>query len=205
MIGMANSASESVRRQVQRLFNLGTVGSLTDAQLLDWFVSERDEAREAAFEELMIRHGPMVFRVCRSVLQDLHDAEDAFQAAFLVLAHRSRSIRHRESLASWLFGVAHRVASRARSRVARCRALDERMALRTSESYLPADECPDWAALHEEIDRLPERLRAPLVLCYQEGLTYEAAAINSDCRMGCSGADCRGPGNDCGFGWYDVA
>ena len=62
---MANSAPESVRRQVQRLFNLGTVGSLTDAQLLDWFVSERDEAREAAFEELMIRHGPMVFRVCR--------------------------------------------------------------------------------------------------------------------------------------------
>jgi RNA polymerase sigma factor (sigma-70 family) len=176
MTDMANSSSDSVYRQVQRLFNLGRVGSLTDAQLLDWFVSQRDEAREAAFEELMIRHGPMVFRVCRSVLQDAHDAEDAFQAAFLVLAHRARSIRRRESVASWLFGVAHRVASRARSRAARSRALDERMASRTSEGYLPADECLDWAVLHEEIDRLPDRLRAPLVLCYLEGLTYEAAA-----------------------------
>ncbi len=125
---MANSSSDSVQKQVQRLFNLGTVGSLSDAQLLDWFVSERDEAREAAFEELMIRHGPMVFRVCRSVLQDTHDAEDAFQAAFLVLAHRARSIRRRGSVASWLFGVAHRVASRARRRAARRRARDQRIA-----------------------------------------------------------------------------
>jgi RNA polymerase sigma factor (sigma-70 family) len=173
---MANSSSDNVQKQVQRLFNLGTVGSLSDAQLLDWFVSERDEAREAAFEELMIRHGPMVYRVCRSVLQDTHDAEDAFQAAFLVLAHRARSIRRRESVASWLFGVAHRVASRARRRAACRRALDEQMALRTSEGYLPAEECHNWAVLHEEIDRLPERLRAPVTLCYLEGLTYEAAA-----------------------------
>lgn len=85
---------------------------MTDAQLLDWFVSRRDDAAEAAFEELMIRHGPMVFRVCRSVLRDTHDAEDAFQAAFLVLAHRARAIRRQGSVASWLFGVAHRVASR---------------------------------------------------------------------------------------------
>ncbi len=173
---MANSSSDSVHRQVQRLLSLGAVGSLTDAQLLDWFVSERDEAREAAFEELMIRHGPMVFRVCRSVLEDAHDAEDAFQAVFLVLAHRARSIRRRESVASWLFGVAHRVASRARRRAARRRARDQRVAQRTSEGFLPADERHDWTVLHEEIDRLPERLRSPVTLCYLEGLTYEAAA-----------------------------
>jgi hypothetical protein len=96
---MADSSSDSVNRQVQRLFNLGTVGSLSDAQLLDWFISERDEAREAAFEELMIRHGPMVFRVCRSVLEDAHDTEDAFQAAFLVLEfHADESTQTRGRL-----------------------------------------------------------------------------------------------------------
>jgi hypothetical protein len=96
MAEIASSSSDSMHRQVERLLNLGAVGSLSDAQLLEWFVSELGEAREAAFEELVIRHGPMVFHVCRSVLQDTHDAEDAFQAAFLVLAHRARSIRLRE-------------------------------------------------------------------------------------------------------------
>ena len=71
-------------QQVHRLFNLGAVGGMTDAQLLNTFVSQRDQAAEAAFEELMIRHGPMVLRICRSVLRDAHDAEDAFQATFLV-------------------------------------------------------------------------------------------------------------------------
>ncbi|MFI5456191.1 MAG: sigma-70 family RNA polymerase sigma factor [Isosphaerales bacterium] len=173
---MAGRSSDNMLRQVHRLFNLGVVGTMTDAQLLDWFVSRRDEAAEAAFEELMIRHGPMVFRVCRSVLHDTHDAEDAFQAAFLVLAHRARSIRRHGSVASWLFGVAHRVASRAKGRTARRRALDQRVAVQNPENYLPADECHDWVVLHEEIDRLPERLRAPVTLCYLEGLTYEAAA-----------------------------
>jgi RNA polymerase sigma factor (sigma-70 family) len=188
MADMAGSSSDSMHRQVQRLFNLGTVGSLTDAQLLDSFVSTRDEAREAAFEELLVRHGPMVFRVCRSVLQDTHDAEDAFQAAFLVLAHRARSIRRRESVASWLFGVAHQVASRARRSAARRRARDQSVARRSSEGFLPAEERHDWEVLHEEIDHLPERLRAPVTLCYLEGLTYEAAAH----QLGVSEAMVRG-------------
>jgi RNA polymerase sigma factor (sigma-70 family) len=173
---MASRSSDSVHRQVQRLFSLGMVSSLSDARLLDWFVSGRDEAREAAFEELMSRHGPMVLRVCRIVLQDVHDAEDAFQATFLVLAHRARSIRRRESVASWLFGVAHQVASHARRRAARRRARDQRVAQQTSESFLPGDDCHDWEVLHEEISRLNERLRTPVVLCYLEGLSYEAAA-----------------------------
>ena len=149
---------------------------MSDAQLLDRFVSRRDEAAEAAFEELVIRHGPMVLQVCRNALHDAHDAEDAFQAVFLVLASRAGSIRRSGSIASWLFGVARRVATRARRGAARRRALDRRVAERTAESYLPPEDDPDREALHEEIDALPERLRAPIVLCYLQGMTYAAAA-----------------------------
>ncbi len=173
---MAGNASDYVFRQVHSLFNQGVVGMLSDARLLEWVVSERDESADAAFEQLVIRHGPMVFGVCRRVLRDPHDAEDAYQAVFLVLAKRVRSIRQKDSVASWLFGVAHRVAARARSRVARRRAFDLRVAEQTSERYLPSEDATDWAILHDEVDRLPERLRAPLVLCYLEGLTYGAAA-----------------------------
>ena len=118
---MASPSSNRVHRQVYRLFQLGVTGAITDAQLLAWFASAQDDAGEAAFEELMFRHGPMVFRVCRSVLRDTSDAEDAFQAVFLILAYRAKSIRRGASVASWLFGVAHRVASRARSEAARRR------------------------------------------------------------------------------------
>ena len=111
---MAGNLSKRVLRQVHRLFHVGAVGTMSDAQLLDRFVSRRDEAAEAAFEELVIRHGPMVLRVCRGALHDAHDAEDAFQAVFLVLANRAGSIRRAGSIASWLFGVARRVAARAR-------------------------------------------------------------------------------------------
>src|ERR1700733_2041015 len=109
-VQMAGGLSDHVYRQVHRVFNLGAVGMVSDGQLLDWFITERDESAEAAFEELMIRHGPMVFGVCRRVLQDPHDAEDSYQAVFLVLAKRARFIRRKNSVASWLFGVAHRVA-----------------------------------------------------------------------------------------------
>ena len=104
------SASGGWVRQVRRLFCLGTVGGLSDGELLDRFVSRHDENSEAAFEELMHRHGPIVLRLCRSVLGDPHDAEDAFQATFLVLARRAVSIRRKDSVASWLFGVSRRVA-----------------------------------------------------------------------------------------------
>ena len=119
---MAGNPSDRVHRHVGRLFNFGVVGTLSDAQLVDRFVSRRDEAAEAAFEELVIRHGPMVLRICRAVLHDAHDAEDAFQAVFLVLANRARSIRRSGSVASWLFGVAQRVALRGKRSAARRRA-----------------------------------------------------------------------------------
>jgi RNA polymerase sigma factor (sigma-70 family) len=149
---------------------------MTDEQLLDGFISRGNEAAEAAFEALLIRHGPMVFRVCRSVLRDAHDAEDAFQAVFLVLAQKARSIRRRRSVASWLFGVAHRVASRARSEARSRRDHEVRVAVPTIESYLPGHDWRVWATLHDEINRLPERLRVTLTLCYLEGQTYAAAS-----------------------------
>ena len=173
---MAGCPSDRVHRQVHRLFQVGAVGTMSDAQLLDRFVARHDDAAEAAFEELVIRHGPMVLRVCRGVLHDAHDAEDAFQAVFLVLANRADSIRQSGSVASWLFAVAQHVANRAKRSAVRRRTLNHLIAEQTTESYLPAENDLDWEILHEEINGLPERLRAPIVLCYLQGLTYAAAA-----------------------------
>jgi DNA-directed RNA polymerase specialized sigma24 family protein len=108
----------SVQSSLRILFEDGTVTGLTDAQLLDLFVARRDEV---AFTALVERHGPMVQRACHEVLRDYHEAQDAFQATFLVLARYARSIRRRASLASWLYGVALRVAASARSTSARRR------------------------------------------------------------------------------------
>ena len=136
----------------------------------------------------MHRHGPMVLRICRRVLRYPQDAEDAFQATFLVLAHRAGSIRRRDSVASWLFGVSQRVAAQARLRAAR-RGQGERIAAeQTPEACLPSHAGDEPEALLEEIDRLPDRLRAAVVLFYLEGLTYEAAAL----ELGVSEGSVRG-------------
>jgi RNA polymerase sigma factor (sigma-70 family) len=167
--------------QIHRLWDLGTFAGLTDAQLLARFADRSEDDADIAFEALVERHGPMVFRVCRGVLRDEHAAEDAFQATFLVLAKKARSLWVKDSLASWLHGVAHRVASRARSDAARrCR-----HELRLAEARGPALEMmPDhprpeaWAILSEEIAQLPETYRAPVVLCYLEAMSYQAAAAS---------------------------
>ena len=117
----------------------------------------------------------MVLRVCRRVLRYPQDAEDAFQATFLVLAHRAGSIRRRESVASWLFGVSQRVAAQARLRAVRRRQGERIAAEQMPEACLPSHAGDEPEALLEEIDRLPDRLRAVVVLFYLEGLTYEAA------------------------------
>ena len=157
---MRGTPADPFFRHVRRVFNLGAVGTVSDAQLLDWFVSSRDDSAEAAFEELMIRHGPMVFGICNRVLQDVHDAQDAFQAVFLVLANRARSIRRRDSVASWLFGVAQRVAARARNRAARRRAIDQTAAAQATDCYVLPEQDSDRETVHEELDRLPDRLKA---------------------------------------------
>ena len=143
------------------------------------------EAAELAFSALVERHGPMVLRVCQRVLADPHDAEDAFQAVFLVLARRAESIRSRDSVASWLHGVALRVAAAARAardrRTAHERRAGERTPVATDE--LSAGDELGWA-LQEEIGRMPERYRAAVVLCYLEGRTYDEAARLLGCPVG---------------------
>jgi RNA polymerase sigma factor (sigma-70 family) len=127
----------------------------------------------------------MVLRVCYQVLGDTHDAQDAFQATFLILARKARSVRNYDSLASWLYGVADRVAKRARAEAARRRAHERRRAELTAlESVDEATRSETWPELHEEVALLPEKLRVPIILCYLEGLTAEAAAQQLGCPRG---------------------
>lgn len=173
---MAGEQGGAILKEVHTLFRVGTTGARTDGELLEQFSGPRGEHAEAAFEVLVDRHGPMVLKVCQGVLRDPHDAQDAFQATFLVLARRAAAIRKRDSVGSWLHGVALRVASRAKVELARRRALERRsaeMAARSTQSPGPAELLPE---LHEEVSRLPEHYREAVVLCYLEGLTYEEAA-----------------------------
>ena len=135
---------------------------------------------ETAFAALVERHGPMVLRVCRSRLGDRHDAEDAFQATFLVLAQKAPSIRTSEAVAGWLLGVACRVSAKARS-AARRRMLAEKKIEPRPDAIAEETRLQPWAELYEELERLPEKYRLVLVLCHMEGLTYEQAAM----RLGC--------------------
>jgi RNA polymerase sigma factor (sigma-70 family) len=163
----------AVRKELRALYTVGAVGGLTDGHLLERFADRRDEA---AFEALVDRHGPMVLRVCRGLLADPHDVEDAFQATFLVLVRRAGSVSKADSVASWLFGVARRVAARARVDAAR-RRRHERIAA-VPESSTPGEGAPPdpGPALHDEVARLPGRYREAVVLCYLEGYTCEEAA-----------------------------
>jgi len=170
-------AGEAIQ-QINRLFGPGTVAGLTDGQLLERFATRRGDPAEAAFEGLVARHGPMVLRVCRAVLRDPHDVEDAFQATFLVLVRRAGSIGERDLLGPWLHGVARRVSLKARGLAARRRVREGRL----GDDDPPADlaEGP-WLdlrpVLHEELARLPEKYRKPVVLCHLQGLTHAEAAV----------------------------
>jgi RNA polymerase sigma factor (sigma-70 family) len=143
----------------------------SDGQLLRHFVARRDEA---AFEALVRRHGPMVLGVCRRVLGNAADAEDAFQATFLVLVRKAASLTGRAVVGDWLHGVARRTALNARGAAARRRAKEQAMARPETQG----DEVrEDWLpVLDEELSRLPEKYRLPLVLCELEGETRREAA-----------------------------
>jgi RNA polymerase sigma factor (sigma-70 family) len=160
---------------VGALFDVGTMGSLTDAELLDRFTARGGEASELAFAALVERHGPMVLRVCRRALGDRDAALDAFQATFLVLATKCGTLRRRESLGSWLYGVAQRVARVARSAAARRQSHERRKAEEATviEGPRPFE---DRAAVREEFECLPERYRAAIALCDLDDLTHEEAA-----------------------------
>jgi RNA polymerase sigma factor (sigma-70 family) len=163
-------------RHVRRLLARPDAESVSDAQLLQRFVNGHDET---AFELLVWRHGPMALGVCRRILHDTHDAEDAFQATLLALARKARAIRKGGSVGSWLYKVAYRVALRARAQSLR------RLRHEKQVAELPAvvdtrAEDPAWRelgpVLDEELNRLPEKYRAAVVLCYLEGLTNDEAA-----------------------------
>jgi RNA polymerase sigma factor (sigma-70 family) len=146
---------------------------LSDGQLLARFVADRDEA---AFAALVRRHGPMVLGVCRRLLRHAQDAEDCFQAAFLVLAQRAGTVRKRESLASWLYGVAYRVALDAAAAIARRRSRERQVEQIPQPEVAPA-EPQDWRPLlDQELTGLPEKYRAAVVLCDLEGKARREAA-----------------------------
>jgi RNA polymerase sigma factor (sigma-70 family) len=146
----------------------------SDAHLLRRFARRQDQA---AFAALVERHGPMVLRVCRRVLASEQDAEDAFQGTFLVLVRKAGSIARPELLANWLYGVAYRVAAKVRSRSVLRRACELRAASLTPAACQPEEFWPELArVLDEEMSGLPEKYRAPLVLCYLEGKTNLEAA-----------------------------
>jgi len=182
---MAGRQLDAVMEHIRHLANGGRASALTDQQLLERFIAAHDQA---AFATLVGRHGPMILGLCRRLLHHVQDAEDVCQATFLVLARKASAIRKQESLGSWLYGVAYRLALKAKAEAAKrhTRSSIHRFALaeRTSNDSSPgilgrarsdkSTEQPDplseitWrevcTALDEELARLPDRIRAPLVL-----------------------------------------
>jgi RNA polymerase sigma factor (sigma-70 family) len=173
---MRQAATGSVLQSFDRLFRTGSSAGWPESELLDRFLFDGDDG---AFEALITRFGPMVLTVCRRYLSNPDDVADAFQATFLVLVRRAGSIRHRALLGNWLYGVATKVARRARSKVW-SQGQFERLGFDPPEFFAPDGDEPgkadDYRVLHDELARLPEKYRSPLVLCYFEGQTHEQAA-----------------------------
>jgi len=182
---VASGASGITPKYLSALFHAGTASGLRDGELLERFASRRgtkDEAAEIAFAALVERHGPMVLSTCRAVLGDRHQADDAFQATFLVLANRAQTVRRDGSVGAWLHGVALRVAACARSREARRQRHERRYAEMTTQARERDGDGGRQSlddldgVLHEEIGHLPQKYRTAVVLCYLQGLTHDQAA-----------------------------
>jgi RNA polymerase sigma factor (sigma-70 family) len=179
---MADRQARLLIRRLRTLSEAGPASEPADPHLLARY---RDSGDADALDALVRRHGPMVLRVARRVLANPHDVDDVFQATFLVLARRARSIRNGESLASWLHGVAYRLALKVRAMTARRQAIERRA--RPSE---PADPLEEMTArellglIDEELRRLPEKYRAAVLLCCAEGRTHGEAARQLGCPLG---------------------
>ncbi len=171
-----------VLRELDRLFHHGTLSSLGDDELLERFL-DRSDAN--AFEALVSLHGPMVLGICRRMLRDPRDVEDAFQATFLVLVRKAATIRERTLLTNWLYGVAYRVAHRARAKAIRRQVREIGVEeLERHAAAKPADLPDIGPVLDQELSRLPAKYREPLVLCYLEGRTHDQAAEQLRCPVG---------------------
>jgi RNA polymerase sigma factor (sigma-70 family) len=185
--------SNTLIQDLGALYGAGVLGGLADSQLLERFNATGNEAdraqSELAFAALVERYGPMVWHVCMSFLGQTHDAEDAFQATFLVLVRKAGSLRLRGTLGPWLYAVACRTGLNARSAAARRRAVEQAAA-----KFIVTDRQAKVATgseldelgplLHREVMRLPERLRAAVVLCDLEGLSYRQAAARLELPLG---------------------
>ncbi len=173
---MAGAAFKTAFRHLRDLFGAGSVAGLGDGALLGRYAGSKDPV---AFEALVGRHGPMVWATCRAVLRNEQDAEDAFQATFLVLARKAGTVRGGEALGGWLHRVAYRASVEASVAARRRRRKEAEAAIMGPSDRLGPDPALDFdirPVLHQEIDRLPEGQRLPVVLCDLEGLTYEQAA-----------------------------
>ena len=177
---------QTILEHIQRRIRPSLAGVVSDAELLERFLQKRDEA---SFELLIWRHGPMVYGVCRRVLQHTQDAEDAFQATFLMLARKAATIGKRDSVSGWLYTVAYRIALRAKGRSSRRnqteRPLDDLpIDIKSSD---PAD-LTAWRELREmldaELSQIPEKYRTAFVLCHLEGKTCDEAADHLGCPRG---------------------
>ncbi len=171
---MTGTQAQVVLRQIRRFAAAGQAGQASDGELLERFAARREED---AFATLVKRHGPLVLGVCRRVLHDSHDAEDAFQATFLALARKAGSVGRAESVAGWLYRVAYHVAVKALARKSFRRRRERRAGAGAAADPLAELTGREMLrALDEELSGLSERLRAPLVLCYLEGKTRDEAA-----------------------------
>jgi RNA polymerase sigma factor (sigma-70 family) len=171
---MANGLLHGVLHYLRGCVELQAAGHESDGKLLERFTTRRDQE---AFAALLLRHGPLVWGVCRRLLRNVADAEDAFQATFLVLVRQAASVRKRESVSSWLYGVAYRVARRAQ--LARSRQQGREHALCHEPPAVAEQEVVERemrAVLDDELQRLPEKYRAPVLLCDLEGKTLDEAA-----------------------------
>jgi RNA polymerase sigma factor (sigma-70 family) len=165
-----------------KLLEASGPGNVADARLLELFVRQRDDT---AFSVLLHRYGPMVWHVGRRVVVNSHDADDVFQATFLLLARKAESIRKQESIACWLHGVAYRLAVQLRKQRTRRRARERQARMAgVRETGFDAAWRELLAALDEEVALLPDRYRAPLLLCYLDGKTHDEAAVALGCPVG---------------------
>ncbi|HEY7330724.1 MAG TPA: RNA polymerase sigma factor [Gemmataceae bacterium] len=178
---MSAGQLDGVIRYLRKVARAPEASQAGDAELLERFITSRDER---AFELLVRRHGPMVLGVCKRVLRNYTDAEDAFQATFLVLVRKATSIRPRTQVGSWLHGVAYKTALKARALNLK-RRVKERHAAATQVRQVKED---TWEAVLEildsELNALPEKYRIPVILCDLEGLSYQEAAARLKCPQG---------------------